>query len=136
MSAGRIGLVVAADLARANTFFLGSDSARQTPFAALARVDDKRGSKARHTHHLIRLQDVFDQETLDVAQPHVLVGVTEKDDAVVAWLRTRCVSSVNVKRSISGSPAGFQTRQSDFRPRPHAARCQTCRDRWSSGKTG
>ena len=81
LTTSRIGLVIPADLAGANSSFFAA-SARQTSFATLARVHDKGSSEARHAHDPIGLQDVFDQETFYIPQPHVFIAVTEENYAV------------------------------------------------------
>src|SRR5260370_17321226 len=81
LAARSVQLVVAADFAVRRDRFFFTGTARKAPLASLARVENKRDAKTRKPHDFVRHQNVLDQQTLDVAQAHVFIVVTQKDYA-------------------------------------------------------
>src|SRR5262245_57675829 len=81
MATGGICLIVTTDFSASNVLFFGGDGAGQTSCTSFACIKNKRSAETRDSHHLIWNQNGLDHQTLDVAQPHIFVSVTEENDA-------------------------------------------------------
>ena len=82
MAARGISLVVTANFAAADRFVLTVNRTGQPPFTALTSIDDKRKAGSGESHDLVRTQNGLNQQTLDILQANVFIGVAREQNAV------------------------------------------------------